>query len=605
LIEALHATDRIERLTGNPMLLTTLALVKRKVGKLPNRRHELYAEAVAVLLNWNPGHYAAIDTAEALPQLEYIAYAMCQRGVQRLSDDEIMTLLEQFRLDYPNVRAVKNHSERAFLDLLEARSSILIKAGSIWQKGRQEQAAWEFRHLTFQEYLAAKALIDGKYPNRDKSQSLAEAIAPLAGMVQQADGWEAHETPESWREALRLLVVACKDDDVDDVLAAILTPTAGEDRAITARPRAVLAGLCLAEEPNAGDAIAESILGRLMEVMEAGDGNGHLATSLAGAVSELHRSQWADETGAHLCKNYVNAGPASRTKFGGLWTAVSGDAWLRANAPQANKLHTLLVALQSSEPMVAIAAALTVAHLAFHRKLEVVDGLIDALLALLQRGAAATQAAAWALGWLHTVRGGKKPYWQADGDAVDALGGILSSSNTDEIDTQFWILRILGQSANPKALEYILPFIAATHPKTQSAAIDALVRLADPRAIPALLPLLATGGPAASLAAAKVLSALGDASGQARLVEAWHENGDVYSGAGAAMLKNETDAINRCLLTRAIDGSLPAIKPNKAITTQRIQACSEKLNLSAAKIRQRYESMVATYKLTLAWTPDA
>ena len=87
LIEALHATDRIERLTGNPMLLTTLALVKRKVGKLPNRRHELYAEAVAVLLNWNPGHYAAIDTAEALPQLEYIAYAMCQRGVQRLNDD--------------------------------------------------------------------------------------------------------------------------------------------------------------------------------------------------------------------------------------------------------------------------------------------------------------------------------------------------------------------------------------------------------------------------------------------------------------------------------------------------------------------------------------
>jgi predicted NACHT family NTPase len=52
LIRDIHSTDRIELLTGNPMLLTTLALVKRKVGKLPRRRAELYWEAVQVLLNW-------------------------------------------------------------------------------------------------------------------------------------------------------------------------------------------------------------------------------------------------------------------------------------------------------------------------------------------------------------------------------------------------------------------------------------------------------------------------------------------------------------------------------------------------------------------------
>jgi predicted NACHT family NTPase len=51
-IHDIHSADRIERLTGNPMLLTTMALVKRKIGKLPNRRAELYWEAVQVLLNW-------------------------------------------------------------------------------------------------------------------------------------------------------------------------------------------------------------------------------------------------------------------------------------------------------------------------------------------------------------------------------------------------------------------------------------------------------------------------------------------------------------------------------------------------------------------------
>src|ERR1035441_7233822 len=72
LLDALHSNDRIERLTGNPMLLTTLALVKRKVGKLPNRRHKLYAETILVLLNWNPRVYETIDDDEAVPQLEYL-----------------------------------------------------------------------------------------------------------------------------------------------------------------------------------------------------------------------------------------------------------------------------------------------------------------------------------------------------------------------------------------------------------------------------------------------------------------------------------------------------------------------------------------------------
>jgi hypothetical protein len=39
---------------------------------------------------------------------------------------------------------------------------------------------FEFRHLTFQEYLTGLALVDGCYPERDRSLTLAQAIAPLA-----------------------------------------------------------------------------------------------------------------------------------------------------------------------------------------------------------------------------------------------------------------------------------------------------------------------------------------------------------------------------------------------------------------------------------------
>jgi hypothetical protein len=94
------------------MLLTTLALVKRKVGKLPSRRGDLYAEAVFVLLNFNPKH-RTIDKAEAIPQLEFLAYQMCRLGVQRLTEDEVLDLLDRFRVEYPNVRAVRLHDSQA------------------------------------------------------------------------------------------------------------------------------------------------------------------------------------------------------------------------------------------------------------------------------------------------------------------------------------------------------------------------------------------------------------------------------------------------------------------------------------------------------------
>ncbi|GAF73293.1 unnamed protein product, partial [marine sediment metagenome] len=85
LIVNIHSTERVQRLAGNPMLLTTLALVHRKIGRLPQRRADLYREALQVLLNWRGEIDERLDWYEAVPQLEYVAYAMCDQGVQQLS----------------------------------------------------------------------------------------------------------------------------------------------------------------------------------------------------------------------------------------------------------------------------------------------------------------------------------------------------------------------------------------------------------------------------------------------------------------------------------------------------------------------------------------
>ena len=238
LIRDIHSMDRIERLTSNPMLLTTMALVKRQVGKLPSRRASLYAQAVQVLLNWRSEVDEPLDPFEALPQLQYIAAAMCDRGVQRLREDELVDLVANMRREHPQVHPAHAHTPRAFVQLLEARTGMIVKVGQIRHDG-WERAVLEFRHLTFQEYLAGLALVEGRISGIDRPRQIAARVAPLAGRISEVDGDSA--VVDNWREAIRLCVTSCNDEFVDEVLIAILTPRADDSVELSIRPRAVLA----------------------------------------------------------------------------------------------------------------------------------------------------------------------------------------------------------------------------------------------------------------------------------------------------------------------------------------------------------------------------
>jgi hypothetical protein len=323
LIHDIHSTDRIERLTGSPMLLTTMALVKRKVGKLPNRRVDLYYAAVDVLLNWRREVDEPIDDHEAIPQLEYVAYAMCDRGVQQLREDVIIELFEQMRGEYPQIHAVQKHTPEEFLHLLERRTGILVEAGVVRHNGRPTPV-YEFRHLTFQEYLAGLALVEGRFLGRDRSCSLAENVAPLAGRTTEVENdFEGKElvVTENWREALRLSVASCNDDDVDSVLKAILTPLEDENDGVTARPRAVLAVLCLVDEPNVSDIVAKAVILKFIE--QIGENDGHAPfTSLDAAAIELTSSRWVDIFQDFLTEELFKRDTSTRDNVLGLCAMV-------------------------------------------------------------------------------------------------------------------------------------------------------------------------------------------------------------------------------------------------------------------------------------------
>ncbi|MEA5564739.1 NACHT domain-containing protein [Anabaena sp. UHCC 0399] len=410
LIKDIHSAERIERLTGNPMLLTTMALVKRKVGKLPTRRHKLYAQAVDVLLNWRSQVDDPIDDDEALPQLEYIAYAMCHRGVQQLRKDEVIELCEKFREEYPNLHEVKKHTPKEFLNLLERRTGILVEAGIMAHNGR-DIPVFEFRHLTFQEYLAGLALVQGHFPNRDRSLNLADYVAPLAAQIHEVESSAPFRNKEvvvteNWREALRLCVASCNDDDVDDVLRAILKPLDAEDSPTTVRPRAVLATLCLADEPNVSEQIAMKILQEFVRNIGESDGNAPFSqTSVDIAVKELAESQWAATLRLLLLQEFQQREAKDRGSCGELLGIIATESM--SNDPEIiHQYYLKQVSCLKLSQEESIEASFVIKQICWRRIIfpqshqllfEDVPGMVDVLLEMLMGSTSTSHAAAEAL----------------------------------------------------------------------------------------------------------------------------------------------------------------------------------------------------------------
>jgi len=186
--------DRIQRLAVNPLLLTTLLLVRRWVGSLPTRRAVLYGKAVEVLLmTWNTEGHEPIPDEEALPQLCYVAAAMMLEGLQKVSRPRLAALLQEARTALPTELGYVKGTVDEFIHRVEDRSSLLMMTGLDVENGRLVEF-FEFRHLTFQEFLTARAMVEGWQPSRKEKDTLASILEPFF-------------EKEEWREVIPLAAV--------------------------------------------------------------------------------------------------------------------------------------------------------------------------------------------------------------------------------------------------------------------------------------------------------------------------------------------------------------------------------------------------------------
>jgi hypothetical protein len=577
LLSALHSSDRIERLTGNPMLLTTLALVKRKVGRLPSRRAKLYREAVSVLLNWNPRLYSIIEEDEAIPQLEYLAYEMCRRGVQRLTEDEVIGLLETLRSEYPNVHAIRRRDPPHFLSLLEARSSILIRSGEDWSKSPHiGKRVWEFRHLTFQEYLAARALLEGRYPGRDRTEKLVDLVAGLSAPVKGTGekGDVEFEIAESWREVLPLLVSDANDDDVDGLIESIATAQSREKA--TAKPRLVMAARCLADEPNASEETAMTILAKLASLTSQTESSMGLTDTTFGRVAlELAGSLWGPKWRNSLLGEFQQRKCDDRKS---VVMFLAKCELTRAPVGEAFETwsETLASKLDPRDEKEAIAASLAVMHAGLANRLVLTLQVAVKLLGLLGGSPALSHAAAWALSSLNCgflAGRAPDPAWRPTDQDVLRLIQALNGTPPSEAHTLVCLLSTLAASQCSKAAHAVIDRMTDANEVVRRGAIEAFVRAEPETGIDRVVTLLEHPGISIRYDAIELLGRLRDsqsllltvprvasldADTRRAAVEVLRRRRDLASLSGLAMMLQHPSAFVR----RATCEALGALRKN-------------------------------------------
>ncbi len=222
LTEELKDNERLRPLVQSPLLLTMLALLHyNNNGDIPRDRARLYDECVQLLLErWEPvrtpglQHPGLLERLGNLPGLDIdklrdVLHELAFQAQVAPPGDDGRGMLDRWRLTGRLIDFFKllrssdpSGSVDTFLEVVRENAGLLV--------ARDDERAYAFPHLTFQEYLAAcwladqPDLIDRAYDRwcGDDRERWRQVLLLLAGRLRQKGQKDVERDGVPWLEVL-------------------------------------------------------------------------------------------------------------------------------------------------------------------------------------------------------------------------------------------------------------------------------------------------------------------------------------------------------------------------------------------------------------------
>ncbi|MEG3957394.1 NACHT C-terminal helical domain 2-containing protein [Microcoleus sp. herbarium2] len=170
----LESNKPIQELAITPILLSLTCLVYDHNEKFYSKRSNLYEEGLELLLGkWDESReierdeiYRDLPVERKLELLSYLAVKKFEQTQYVLFEQ---TEIEGYITEFLEI---KQRDSRAVLRAMESQHGLLIE---------RAQKVWSFSHLTFQEYLVAKYVVDNRATQEEVFQHLEVYITKSQG----------------------------------------------------------------------------------------------------------------------------------------------------------------------------------------------------------------------------------------------------------------------------------------------------------------------------------------------------------------------------------------------------------------------------------------